>query len=93
MWGDAEAVSGPVADFVRDLKAGPGGTSASTAASSWRSRSLPKDSWTSCSWPSVRCCIPTGRRLFERLDDLRRFDLLSATPTPSGSVWLSYRVA
>ncbi|MDQ4037681.1 MAG: hypothetical protein M3313_04865 [Actinomycetota bacterium] len=36
---------------------------------------------------------PTGRRLFERLDDWRRLDLLSAIPTPSGSVWLVYRAA
>jgi hypothetical protein len=30
--------------------------------------------------------------LFARADDIRRLELLSATPTPSGSVLLAYRV-
>jgi transcriptional regulator with XRE-family HTH domain len=32
------------------------------------------------------------RRLFEHLDNSRRLELLSATPTLSGSVWLAYRI-
>jgi dihydrofolate reductase len=35
---------------------------------------------------------PTGRRLFEGLDDLRRLELQSAVPTPGGTIWLTYRV-
>jgi dihydrofolate reductase len=35
---------------------------------------------------------PMGRRLFEGLENMRRLELLSATPTPSGSVWLVYRI-
>jgi hypothetical protein len=35
---------------------------------------------------------PNGRRLSEHLDDWRRLDLLSATPTPGGSIWITYRV-
>jgi hypothetical protein len=35
---------------------------------------------------------PTGRRLFEHREQWTRLQLLNATPTPSGSVWLSYRV-
>jgi len=34
---------------------------------------------------------PQGRRLFEQ-HDLRRLELLSATATPGGGVWLTYRV-
>jgi dihydrofolate reductase len=34
----------------------------------------------------------TGRRLFARADDVHRLELLSAIPTPSGSVLLAYRV-
>jgi dihydrofolate reductase len=34
----------------------------------------------------------TGRRLFASTGDIRRLELLSATPTPSGSVLLAYRV-
>jgi hypothetical protein len=33
-----------------------------------------------------------GRRLFPRGDEIRRLELISATPTPSGSVLLAYRV-
>ena len=33
-----------------------------------------------------------GRRLFELVDDLQRLELLSAKPTPSGSLLLAYRV-
>ncbi|MEA2549306.1 MAG: hypothetical protein QOE42_1904, partial [Chloroflexota bacterium] len=35
---------------------------------------------------------PKGRRLFEGLDDLRRLELVSATPTPGGTVWLTYHL-
>ena len=35
---------------------------------------------------------PTGRRLFERLEDLRRLELVSAVPTPAGTVWVTYRL-
>jgi hypothetical protein len=33
-----------------------------------------------------------GRRLFDGTLDLRRLELLSAVPTPSGSLLLAYRV-
>jgi dihydrofolate reductase len=33
-----------------------------------------------------------GRRLFASVDQDRRLELLSASPTPSGSVLLAYRV-
>ncbi len=41
-----------------------------------------------------RVLDPSGRRLFDKgvLDDLRTLELIRATPTPSGSLWLSYRV-
>jgi hypothetical protein len=34
----------------------------------------------------------TGRRLFAGIDHVRRLELLSAVPTPSGSLLLGYRV-
>jgi hypothetical protein len=39
--------------------------------------------------PAIGC---TGRRLFPSTDDIRRLQLLSAAPTPSGSLLLAYRV-
>src|SRR6476660_7451948 len=34
---------------------------------------------------------PEGRRLFDRATDLQRLTLGSATPTPTGALWLVYR--
>lgn len=89
-WAHAEAVAGPVADIVRDLKARPGGDigvhgSISLAQSLLAARLV--DELHLAVGPVLD---PTGRRLFERLDDLRRLELRSATPTPSGTVWVTY---
>jgi dihydrofolate reductase len=35
---------------------------------------------------------PVGRRPFEGLDDFHRLELLSATHTPAGTVWVTYRI-
>ncbi len=92
-WGDAEAVSGPIADVVRDLKARPGrdiGVHGSIELAQSLLAAGLVDELQLAVGPVLD---PTGRRVFERLDDSRRLELLSATPTPSGSVWLAYRVA
>jgi len=92
-WGDAEAVSGPIADVVRDLKARPGrdiGVHGSIELAQSLLAAGLVDELHLAVGPVLD---PTGRRVFERLDDSRRLELLSATPTPSGSVWLAYRVA
>ena len=39
-----------------------------------------------------RVVDPVGRRLFENLGALRVLELVRATPTPSGSIWLTYRM-
>ena len=58
-WGDAEAVAGPVADVVRDLKARPGGDiGVHGSIELAQSLSWPRDSSTSCSWRSVRSWTP-----------------------------------
>jgi dihydrofolate reductase len=92
-WGHAEAVAGPVADIVRDLKARPGGDigvhGSITLAQSLLAAGL-VDELQLAVGPVLD---PTGRRLFEGLDDLRRLELLSATPTPGGTVWVTYRVS
>ena len=92
VWGDAEAVTGPIADFVRDLKARPGGDigvhGSIELAQSLLTAGL-VDELQLAVGPVLQ---PEGRRLFERLEEARRLELLSATPTPSGSVWLAYRV-
>jgi dihydrofolate reductase len=91
-WTRAEAVAGPVADIVRDLKARPGGDigvhGSITLAQSLLAAGL-VDELQLAVGPVLD---PVGRRLFEGLDDLRRLELVSATPTPGGCVWLTYRV-
>jgi dihydrofolate reductase len=91
-WGDAEAVAGPVADVVRDLKARPGGDIGVHGSIELAQSLLAAGLVDELQLAVGPVLDPTGRRLFERLDDLRRLELLSATPTPSGSVWLAYRV-
>ena len=92
-WANAEAVAGPIADIVRDLKARPGGDigvhGSITLAQSLLAAGL-VDELQLAVGPVLD---PKGRRLFEGLDDLRRLELVSATPTPGGAVWLTYRVS
>jgi dihydrofolate reductase len=94
-WNNAEAVTGPIADIVRDLKARPGGDigvhGSITLAKSLLAAGL-VDELQLAIGPVLD---PVGRRLFDGLDDLRRLrrlELVSATPTPSGTVWVTYRV-
>ena len=92
-WNNAERVAGSVADAVRDLKARAGGDigvhGSITLAKSLFAAGL-VDELVLVVGPVLD---PTGRRLFEGLDDLRRLELVRATPTPGGSVWLTYRVS
>jgi hypothetical protein len=67
-------------------------TSGSTAASNWHKRcSRPElvDELQLVVGPAIG--LP-GRRLFTYTKDVRRLELLSALPTPSGSVALAYRL-
>ena len=91
-WHNAEAVKGPIEDVVRDLKARPGGDigvhGSIQLAQSLLAAGLVDE---------LRLVVGpafgfTGRRLFAGSDEIRRLDLLSATPTPSGSLLLAYRV-
>lgn len=91
-WSHTEAVAGPVDDVVRNLKARPGGDigvhGSITLAQSLLAAGL-VDELQLAVGPVLD---PMGRRLFEGLDDLRRLELISATPTPGGGVWISYRI-
>ncbi|GAB3873257.1 dihydrofolate reductase family protein [Terrabacter terrigena] len=90
-WGDAEAVSGPLADVVRDLKAAPGGD-IGVHGSIELAQSLLAEGLVDELHLAVAPVIdPQGRRLFERGTDLQRLALVSATPTLSGALWLVYR--
>ena len=91
-WHNAEAVNGPLEDVVRDLTALPGGDigvhGSITLAQSLHEADLVDE---------LRLVVGpafgfTGRRLFATIGQIRRLELLSTTPTPSGTVLLAYRV-
>lgn len=92
VWGHAEAVAGPLADIVRDLKARPGGDIGVHGSISLAQSLLAAGLVDDLHLAVGPVLDPEGRRLFEGLDDLRRLELLSATPTPGGSVWIAYRI-
>jgi len=91
-WHNSEPATEPVDDLVRGLKDRPGGDigihgSIQLAQSLLRAGLV--DELQLVVGPAFG--FP-GRRLFASADDIRRLELLSATPTPSGSVLLAYRV-
>jgi dihydrofolate reductase len=91
-WHNSEAVEGPIESLVRDLKAQPGSDigihGSIELAQSLLAAGL-ADELQLVVGPAFGF---TGRRLFASADDARRLELLSAIPTPSGSVLLAYRV-
>ena len=91
-WDHSVAVETPVAAYVEHLKSQPGGDigvhGSITLASSLTVEGL-VDELQLTIGPVLD---PVGRRLFERLGDLRRLQLQDATPTPSGTVWVVYRL-
>jgi dihydrofolate reductase len=91
-WGHAEALTAPVVDIVRDLKARPGDDIGVHGSIKLAQSLLAAGLVDELQLAIGPVLDPTGRRLFERLDDLRRLELLSATPTPGGTVWVTYRV-
>jgi dihydrofolate reductase len=90
-WHNAQAVEGPVEELVRRLQAQGGGDigvhGSIELAQSLLGAGL-VDELRLVVGPAVGF---TGRRLFDNTQDIRRFELLSTTPTPSGSVLLAYR--
>ena len=92
-WGDAEVVQGPLADVVRDLKALPG-NDIGVHGSIELARSLLAEGLVDELHLAVAPVLdPEGRRLFDCLAELQRLTLVSATPTPTGALWLVYRPA
>lgn len=91
-WENSEAVGGPIEDLVRDLKSRTGGDigvhGSIQLAHSMLAADL-VDELQLVVGPAIGC---TGRRLFAGSDEPRRLALLSATPSPSGSVLLAYRI-
>jgi dihydrofolate reductase len=92
-WGDAEAVIGPVAEFVAALKAGPGADIGVHGSIDLARSLLAAGLVDEVQLAMGPVLDPTGRRLFAQVDTWTRLQLLGVTRTPSGTVWLQYRVA
>jgi dihydrofolate reductase len=90
-WDNAQAVAGPVADLVADLKARPGGDIGVHGSIELAQSLLAAGLVDEVNLAVGPVLDPTGRRLFERIDEWRRLELISATPTPTGSLWIAYR--
>ncbi len=90
-WHNSEAVVRPVAELLGDLKAQPGGDigihGSIELAQSLLAAGL-VDELQLVVGPAFG--LP-GRRLFATFDAVHRLELVSARPTPSGSVLLAYR--
>jgi dihydrofolate reductase len=91
-WNNSEAVHAPIPDVVGDLKAQPG-EDIGVHGSIQLAQSLLAESLVD----ELQLVIGPafgfgGRRLFEKVDDVRRLELLSARATPSGSLLLAYRI-
>jgi dihydrofolate reductase len=91
-WVNSEAVTAPLAAVVADLKActsGDIGVHASiTLARSLLAEGLVDELCLSLG----RVIDPAGPRLFATVAERQEMRLLEATPTPSGSLWLRYRL-
>ena len=90
-WTNSEAVAGPISDVVADLKSGPGQDIGVHGSIQLAQSLLADDLVDDLELVVGPAAGFTGRRLFTTVRDIRRFELVSATPTPSGSVLLSYR--
>ena len=91
-WGDTETVTGPVDEFVSTLKARPGGDIGVHGSIKLAQSLIAAGLVDELQLAVGPVLDPTGRRLFEGLDGWQRLELAEVTPTPSGTVWLSYRL-
>jgi dihydrofolate reductase len=90
-WSSSTRITGPVADYVADLKARPGGDigihgSIALARSLLRARLV--DELRLVVAPVV---AGRGRRLFDGDEDLRRLELAGVARSESGTLFLDYR--
>ncbi|GAA2268970.1 dihydrofolate reductase family protein [Glycomyces scopariae] len=90
-WTNAEPVADPVPDFVRALKETPGGDIGVHGSITLAQTLLHEELVDEINLAVGRVLFPEGRRLFTGLEGPRELDLVRAIPTPTGSLWLTYR--
>ena len=90
-WSNAEAVGGPVEDFVRELQAGEGGDIGIHGSISLTQSLLAAGLVDEVRLLVAPRVVGGGRRLFED-DAAYSLELLRCTGTPTGSLLVHYRV-
>jgi dihydrofolate reductase len=91
-WHNSEPVAGPIEDLVRDLKTRPGGDIGVHGSIQLAQSLLEAELVDELQLVVGPAFGLPGRRLFASTEDVGRLELLSAMPTPSGSVLLGYRL-
>jgi dihydrofolate reductase len=92
-WTNAQAVSGPLAEIVADVKARTDGDVGVHASITLAKALLAEDLIDELCLAVGRVLDPVGPRLFAGLPERRELELLEAAATPSGSLWLRYEAA
>ena len=91
-WTNAQAVSGPLAEVVADVKARANGDVGVHASITLAQSLLAEGLVDELCLAVGRVLDPVGPRLFAGLPARRELELLEAAPTTSGSLWLRYRL-
>jgi dihydrofolate reductase len=91
-WHNAEAVAWPIEDLLRELKSRPGGDIGVHGSIQLAQSLLEADLVDELDLVVGPAFGFAGRRLFPTTEAIRRLELLNATPTPSGSLLVSYRL-
>jgi len=91
-WSNAQVVTAPVADFLEDLRSQQGADIGVHGSIELAQHLLGAGLVDELHLAVGPVLDPVGRRLFDGVDGWRRLQLTSATPTPSGAVWLTYRL-
>ena len=91
-WSNAQSVAGPLAEVVADVKARADADVGVHASISLAKSLLAESLIDELCLAVGRVLDPVGPRLFDCLPARRELELVEATPTPSGSLWLRYRL-
>jgi dihydrofolate reductase len=91
-WTNAQQVSGPLPTVVEDVKARAAGDVGVHASITLAKSLLAEGLVDELCLAVGRVLDPVGPRLFAELPARRELELVEATPTSSGSLWLRYRL-
>jgi dihydrofolate reductase len=91
-WGNAQQVSGALAEIVANIKAHVAGDIGVHASITLAKALLAAGLVDELCLAVGRVLDPRGPRLFDELPDRIELNLVEAAPTSSGSLWLRYRL-